>query len=387
MAEGPTVTIPKRALDIAGRLAMRGAGNVEPNPLVGAVIVRDGRVIGMGHHARFGGVHAERAAINACAARGHDARGAEMYVTLEPCTHTGKQPPCTQAVLDAGIARVVYAVADPNPVAAGGAEVLRSAGVEAVLDRSSGLAIAASEPFVHRVTSGLPWVIAKWAQTIDGRIATRTGESKWISGEGSRRRVHGLRSRVDAIVTGLGTLHADDPMLTARGVSRVRRVARRVVIDPDLEIPLGCSLVRSAPETPTIVACSKDLLSAGIAERRRAELEAAGVELFGVPEQIDSPGKLRLEMLFALLSERYGAANVMVEAGAGLLGSLFEADLICEARVYLAPLMLADAHALTAARGRVAERLSDGRRFSLRRARRVADDVELIYRRSPQAGV
>jgi diaminohydroxyphosphoribosylaminopyrimidine deaminase/5-amino-6-(5-phosphoribosylamino)uracil reductase len=377
----PETHADKPMLNLAARLAMRAAGDVEPNPMVGAVIIKDGRVIGMGHHRRFGGLHAEREALADCARRGEDPAGATVYCTLEPCVHHGKQPPCCDALVAARVARVVYARPDPADISGGGERILREAGIDARLSGASPLATRLSDPFVHRVRTGLPWVIAKWAQTIDGRIATRTGESQWISGEASRRRVHRLRARVDAILTGLGTVSADDPLLTARGVRRVRRPARRLVIDRDLDIDEDRAILRSARETPTTIVCNKDLLTAGIVEAKRARLEAMGVDFVGVPERLHDAGRLRLDMLLEAVARRHDLTNLLVEAGPGLLGSLFEDDLINEAVVYIAPVLLGDAEAMAAATGRIAERLSQGRRFTLCRAKRVGDDIELTYRR------
>lgn len=377
----PNQHTTRKMLDLAARLAWRAAGDVEPNPMVGAVIVKGGRVIGMGHHRRFGGLHAEREALADCARRGEDPRGATVYCTLEPCVHHGKQPPCCDALIGAGVERVVYARPDPAGVSGGGQQLLCDAGIEAELSDASVLATRLSDPFVHRVTTGLPWVIAKWAQTIDGRIATRTGESQWISGEGSRKRVHRLRARVDAILTGLGTVMADDPMLTARGVRRVRKKARRIVIDRDFDITDDRALLSTAKDTPTSIACHKDLLTSGIVADRRAALEAMGVQFIGVPEHLSESGRLRLDMLLEAIATQHDVTNLLVEAGPGLLGSLFEADLVCEAVVYVAPTLLGDAEAMAAATGRVTERLSEGRRFDLCRVKRVGDDVELTYRR------
>ncbi len=368
-------------LTLAARIACRAAGRVEPNPMVGAVIVRDGRLIGMGHHRRFGGLHAEREALANCIARGEDPRGATVYCTLEPCRHVGKQPPCTDALIAARVAGVVYARADPGHASGGGADVLCAAGIPCDLCPHAPNATRLSDPFVHRVTTGLPWVIAKWAQTIDGRIATRSGESKWISAPRSRARVHRLRARVDAVLTGIGTVRADDPLLTARGV-RTRRVASRVVVDADLDTPTDAALVRTARDVPTIVACSKDLLSAGIAAAKKDALEAAGVTLLGIPERSDQPGRLRLDMLLAALAERFQVTNVLLEAGAGLTGSLLDAGLVQELRVYVAPLLLGDEHAMSPASGRVADSLTQGRRFELLRAKPIGSDVELVYRQS-----
>jgi diaminohydroxyphosphoribosylaminopyrimidine deaminase/5-amino-6-(5-phosphoribosylamino)uracil reductase len=368
-------------LDLAARLGMRAGGYVEPNPMVGAVIVRAGVVLGMGHHRQFGGLHAEREALADCRKRGNDPRGATIYVTLEPCKHFGKQPPCTDALIEAGVARVVYARADPAEVSGGGAEVLRQRGIMCELNEESRLAIAISDPFVKRLKTGLPWVIAKWAQTIDGRIATRTGESKWISGEASRRRVHRLRARVDAILTGIGTVLADDPLLTARGV-KVRRVAARVVVDAGARLPLESALVKTVGEAPTIVACTE--ADSPDATARQSALAARNVRIITIPEVQRPTGErgVDLRALLLHLARDFGVATVMIEAGPRLLGSFFEGDLVDEAVVHVAGMLIGDEQAKSAAAGRVVPRLADARRFTLQRVRPVAGDVELVYRRA-----
>jgi diaminohydroxyphosphoribosylaminopyrimidine deaminase / 5-amino-6-(5-phosphoribosylamino)uracil reductase len=385
----PSAHDTKRMLDLAARLAVRGQGKVEPNPMVGAVLVRDGQIIGLGHHRQYGGPHAERDAIADCLARGLSPRGATIFVTLEPCNHHGKQPPCVDALIEAGIARVVIARRDPFPIAAGGAERLQAAGIQVEFDTSSPFAVGISEPFIKRVRSAgselvLPWVIAKWAQTIDGRSATRTGESKWISSSASRSRVHRLRGRVDAILTGIGTVLADDPELTVRSKRPPRRTPIRVVADSDLDIPLDSALVRSASKVPVVVMTARELVHAGITADRRAKLQAAGVRVIGVrgPGMVGGRGLDLRELLHTLAAE-LGVATVLVEAGAGLCGSLMDEDLIDELVVYIAPLLLGDESAKPVAIGRVAETLSSGRRFALWRAKRVGDDMELTYRRQP----
>ncbi len=368
-------------LDLAARLAWRAAGYVEPNPLVGCVIVRDGAVIGVGHHRKFGGPHAEREAIADCRRRGGDPRGSTVYVTLEPCASRGKQPPCTEALVEAGVARVVYASEDPNPAKSGGAAFLRGRGIACDFCVESEMASGLAAPFIKRITTGLPWVIAKWAQTIDGRIATRTGESKWISNDRSRARVHRLRARVDGILSGIGTIAADDPMLNARGVRRVRRNARRIVADSDLEIRLDAKVVTTAQEQPTTIFCHEELLTAAICAEKVAALRSAGVELIGLaPSPVGSRG-IDLAAGLRELVRRHQIANVMTEAGPAILGSLFEADLIDEAVVYLAPMLLGDELARAAAVGRVAESLHAARRLNLWRVKRLGDDLEISYRR------
>lgn len=371
---------------MAGRLALRAQGDVEPNPIVGCVIVRDGVVIGAGHHRKWGGAHAEREALADCRRRGNDPRGSTCYVTLEPCCHHGKTPPCTDALIEAGIGRVVYARRDPGEMSRGGAGMLAAAGIASERSGASGLAVAVGEPFVKRVVTGLPWVVAKWAQTIDGRLATRLGESKWISGEMSRRRVHRLRARVDAVLTGMGTVVADDPLLTARGVRRVRRVATRVVVDSGLDIPLGCKLVETARETPTMVQCAKENAAAAITQPKREMLERAGVRVVGAACVAGMPGRLDLTAAMRMLKDVYGFSTVMVEAGPGLLGSMIEADLVDEAVVYVAPLLLGDEMAKAVVRGRVVDSLTAGKKWRMMRMRRCGEDVELVYRRAGEVG-
>lgn len=365
------MTTPAEYLSLAARLALRAAGDVEPNPMVGAVIVKDGRVIGMGHHRKFGGPHAEREALSDCRRRGEDPRGSTVYVTLEPCCHQGKQPPCTDALVEAGVARVVAARPDPNAVSGNGGEVLKHAEIAFEYCAESQLAIDVSAPFIKRVSTGLPWVIAKWAQTLDGRIATSTGESRWISGESARRRVHRLRARVDAVVCGIGTVLADDPLLTARGVARVRRTARRVVLDRQLSIPMSSQLVRTSGQTPVTVFCDRERMG------RAGELEDAGVEVVGVP-LVD--GKLDLATAMRVLSDRHNATNVLVEAGPRVLGSLLQAGLADELLVYVAPMVLGDDAAVGSVRGMESASLAGAKRFGLRRMRRCGEDVELAYR-------
>jgi diaminohydroxyphosphoribosylaminopyrimidine deaminase/5-amino-6-(5-phosphoribosylamino)uracil reductase len=368
----------KQYLDLAARAAARAVGLVEPNPLVGAVIARDNQILGIGHHRRFGHPHAEREALANCRANNHDAAGATLFVTLEPCRHHGKQPPCTDAIIEARIAQVVYARPDPGPASGGGAELLRAAGIPTRLSAASPRATALSDPFIKRTTTGLPWVIAKWAQTIDGRIATRTGESKWISNDRSRHRVHSLRGRVDAIITGMGTVRADDPLLTPRGV-HARRSPTRVILDRDLNLDPDSQLVKTARDHRTLLASSKELIVADIVARRRDALEAAGVELLGVPESLTG---LHLPMLLDTLWNRCNLATVLIESGPGLLGALFEQDLIDEAVVYIAPLLLGDEMAKSVATGRVAASLTQGRRFTLQTKKQLNNDIELTYRRT-----
>lgn len=371
-----------RMLAIAARLAVRAAGDVEPNPLVGCVIGRrlgnEVEILGMGHHRRFGGAHAEIEALRDVEARGASARGATAWVTLEPCGHQGKTGSCAEALAHHGVRRVVMARRDPHRLASGGIERLQQEGVETVVTDASAAATRLSDPFVKRVTTGLPWVIVKWAQTMDGKIATREGASQWISGQRSRATAHRLRARVDVVMTGIGTVMADDPRLTARGVRRVRRVAKRVVIDPNLNMTRSSALVESVGEAPLIVVCDGEVLESAEGRRGRAELEERGGLVWGMER--DERG-VDLRAVMERLVGECDATNVLVEAGPGLVGRLLEGGFVDEARVYTGPLMLGDEAAPGAARGRFAPSLSDGARFELERVKRVGGDVLGVWRR------
>ncbi|MFO0962341.1 MAG: bifunctional diaminohydroxyphosphoribosylaminopyrimidine deaminase/5-amino-6-(5-phosphoribosylamino)uracil reductase RibD [Phycisphaerales bacterium] len=354
-------------MERAARIAGRGHGLVEPNPMVGCVIVApDGTEIAEGYHRRLGGPHAEVEALRRAGAR---ARGATAVVTLEPCNHHGRTGPCSAALREAGVARVVYACADPHPQAAGGAAALAAAGIE-VLHLPCAAAERVTAPFLHRVRTGLPWVTVKWAQTLDGRIATRTGASQWISGERSRAMVHRERGRVDAILTGIGTVIADDPLLTAR-TPNPRRIPRRVVWDPRLELPESGRLATTAREAPCIAACTPETLEAR--GERAAKLRALGVDVRAAQE----PGALLRE----LAGE--GVSTVLVEAGGGLVGALLRARLVNELSVFVAPRLLGDDQARGPMRGGAPEQIADGLDLELVDARRRGDDMLLRYRVPP----
>lgn len=378
-APGAHDRLARPMLDLAARAAARAAGLVEPNPLVGAVVVggasgpAPGRVIGVGHHRIYGGPHAEVEALADCRRRGHDPRGGTMYVTLEPCAHWGKQPPCVDAVLAAGVARVVAAREDPNPLAAGGAAALRAAGVAVEFTHVSRAATRLCDAFVKRVTTGLPHVIAKWAQTIDGKVATRDGESKWISSARSRLRVHRLRARVDAILTGAGTVRADDPTLTARGVP-LRRTARRVVIDPRLTLDPASKVFCGLDAAPTTLVTAEGHATEGVLQHLRER----GVQVWAMPAP---DGEIDVRVVLRRLLQEYDASNVLVEAGPRLLGRLFREDLIDECQVYLGPLLLGDHLAADPAEAGPAPALAAARRFELLDLRRIGDDARLVYRR------
>jgi len=313
----------RRALE----LAALGEGYVEPNPMVGCVIVQGAEIIGEGWHRRFGEAHAE---IEALRMAGSRAAGATLVVTLEPCCHCGKTPPCTRAILQAGIRRVVVARRDPfPPVDGGGLAELRSAGVEVEVGSLEAEARRLNAPYLKLLETGLPWVIAKWAMTLDGKTATRTGASRWISSEQSRRVAHALRGRVDAILVGRETALLDDPLLTAR--PRGARLALRVVADSLGSLPSESQLARTAREVPVMIAVGPEA-----PEKDRRRLAGAGCEVFVCRSTSHAA---RLDELLGELGRRR-MTNVLVEGGGRLTGSLLDAGRIDEVHVFIAPKLI-----------------------------------------------
>jgi diaminohydroxyphosphoribosylaminopyrimidine deaminase/5-amino-6-(5-phosphoribosylamino)uracil reductase len=347
--------------------------------MVGCVLVRSGRVVGEGWHRRFGDAHAEVATIDNCRKRGDDPRGCTAFVTLEPCAHQGKTPPCTDALIAAGVAQVCVAMLDPSAQVDGrGVAQLRDAGIGVTVGVCDEEARQLNEPYIKRVTTGLPWVIAKWAQTLDGAIAAADGTSKWISGRDSRRLVHRLRARMDAVIVGIGTAIADDPTLTARGVP-MRRRARRVVVDPQLRLTERARLIATLDKSnPVTVAVDQRVLADP--PQRMQQLAARGVEFVGLPPAAENDRQLDLCPLLQHLAQARSATNVLVEGGGRLLGTLFDQQLVDQIVAFVAPKLLADENALWAARGRTPRSLDGAHRLELRSVKRVAGDVMLDYR-------
>ncbi|HEX6021403.1 MAG TPA: bifunctional diaminohydroxyphosphoribosylaminopyrimidine deaminase/5-amino-6-(5-phosphoribosylamino)uracil reductase RibD [Solirubrobacter sp.] len=351
-------------------LAEGGRGRTSPNPLVGAVIVRDGQVLGEGFHAELGGLHAERAAIDSAAG---DVRGATMYVSLEPCCHTGRTPPCTEAILQAGIRRVVVGSDDPTEKAAGrGLGILRDEGVE--VDLADGeLAARArrlNQPFRKHARTGRPWVLFKSAMTLDGKVATRTGDSKWISGEDSRRLSHRWRAEVDAVAVGIGTALADDPQLTAR-IEGVTRQPRRIVFDSEARLPLDSQLVRGAGEVPLTVVVTR------AAPRTAVDaLEVAGAEIV-VATGANEPDRVRNALAQLGTAE---ITSILLEGGPHLAGAFLDAGEVDEIRLFLAPVVLGGSSARDPLEGEGAERIAAAVRALSLDCERVADDVLITAR-------
>ncbi len=331
-------------------LAMHGLGSVEPNPMVGCVIVREGEIVGQGFHERFGEPHAE---VNALDEAGDRAAGATVYVTLEPCCHHGKTPPCTQSLVRAGVKRMVIAVQDPFAEVCGrGIAELKAAGIQCDIGTRGAEANWILAPYRKLIETRRPWVIAKWAMTLDGKLATRTGNSQWISSEASRAVVHQLRGRVDAVIVGSGTARLDDPLLTARpaSFSDVKRTATRLVVDSAATLPLDSRLVQTAADVPVLVAVGDEARS-----ESRQRLTAAGVEVF------PCAGTTHEQRIASLLEElgRRRMTNVLVEGGSQLLGALFDLRAVDEVHVFIAPKFAGGAAAPSPVGGTGSERMAD----------------------------
>jgi diaminohydroxyphosphoribosylaminopyrimidine deaminase / 5-amino-6-(5-phosphoribosylamino)uracil reductase len=360
-------------LSRAIELARRGVGRVQPNPLVGAVIARDGDVLGEGWHAEHGGPHAEVAAIADC--DGADLTGATLYVSLEPCCHQGKTPPCTDAVLAAGLGRVVVGSDDPTEKASGrGLGILRDEGVE--VDVANGeLAAEArllNQGFRKHARTGRPWVLFKSAMTLDGKVATPTGDSKWISSPASRELAHVWRSGVDAVVVGIGTALADDPQLTARLVADPpQRQPRRVVFDSTARLPLDSQLVAAASELPLSVVVSRAAPRSGT-----DALEMAGVDVI-VATGENEPARVRSAL--DQLGER-DIVSILLEGGPHLAGAFFDAGEIDEVRLFLAPLLLGGRAARDPLEGEGVERISEALRALTLDCSRSGEDVLVTAR-------
>ncbi len=330
-------------LRLAFDLAEAGEGDTSPNPLVGAVVVRDGEIVGRGAHRTFGGPHAEVLALDEA---GDRARGATLYVTLEPCAHHGKTPPCTARILESGVARVVAATEDPNSLVSGrGIAALRAAGLDVEVGRMRDVALRQNEIFFTLIRTGRPFVHLKLATSLDGRIATRTGDARWITGEEARVYAHRLRRRNAAVLVGIGTVLADDPELTVRHV--VGRQPIPVILDAEGRIPVGARL--AAGGRSPIVAVRQ------IASARKAELEAAGCRVWELPA---SDGRIDLAQLLARLGQE-AIDSVLIEGGGETAASFLEADLVDRVTFLVAPLLIGGRTAIPAIGGAGPEKIGD----------------------------
>jgi diaminohydroxyphosphoribosylaminopyrimidine deaminase / 5-amino-6-(5-phosphoribosylamino)uracil reductase len=347
-------------------LALQGRGRVSPNPLVGAVVARDGDVLGEGWHTAYGAPHAEVEALRA--ASGADLADATLYISLEPCCHTGKQPPCTDAIVAAGVRRVVIASDDPTEKASGrGLGILRDEGiaVEVADGELAARARLLNQPFRKHARTGRPWVLFKSAMTLDGKVATRAGDSKWISGEESRRRAHRWRAECDAVAVGIGTALADDPQLTAR-IEGVARQPRRIVFDATARLPLDSQLVAAAPEIPLTVVVSR------AAPRSATDaLETHGAEV------VVATGEHEQARVCSALDQlgAAGVGSVLLEGGPRLAGAFLDAGEIDELRLFLAPLVLGGRTARDPLEGEGVETISEALRALTLECERVGEDL------------
>jgi len=346
----------EKYMQMALKLAQRGIGSVEPNPAVGAILVKANQVIGRGWHKKFGGPHAEINALADCKKLAVSPQGATMYVTLEPCRHQGKTAPCTDAIIAAGLAKVVVATIDPSKHASGaGLEQLRNAGIEVRTGVCEAESKLLNAPFIKFATTSKCWVILKWAQSIDGKLSYPEGnKERWISNEQSRKDVQNLRRRVQGILVGIDTVIADNPLLTARPVRSVHRSfasfpegltsngarpsrdkkATRIVLDSRLRIPLDCKLLATAKKTPVLIVTSEEAIETN--PKRRERITKKGAEVIAYP---DTQGRSNLYFLIDELSNR-GIAQLLVEGGPTVAASFLKEQLVDEICVYIAPKIL-----------------------------------------------
>jgi diaminohydroxyphosphoribosylaminopyrimidine deaminase/5-amino-6-(5-phosphoribosylamino)uracil reductase len=349
----------KRALKAAAHYE----GKTSPNPPVGAVLVKDGRIVGEGAHKGPGKPHAEAAALASCSAA--DARGAELYVTLEPCSHHGRTPPCTDALIAAGVRRVVIGMADPNPdVRGGGARILRDAGIDVAVEGMGREVQRFYEAYTKFVTTKTPFVTLKAALTLDGRIATATGDSKWISSEPSRRLVHRMRAKSDAVLVGVGTVTADDPLLTVRMVRG--RDPMRVIVDPDLKTPPGARMFSEGTGAVVIGAAK------GADKKRESELAARGARIVHCPRTDD--GLLSIEALLTELG-RLDVMRLLVEGGANIFTYFITRAIFDKIVLIYAPKILTGSDGLGLTVGRGHQRIADAVAVSEMTVGRLGGDV------------
>lgn len=361
-------TIPReveRFMSLALKLARRALGRTSPNPAVGAVLVKHGKVVGVGYHHAAGEPHAEVEAIRSA---GPDAKGAELFVTLEPCNHHGRTPPCTQAILKAGIKTVWYGMDDPNPgVRGGGAKTLTDAGVEVVGHVSEKRCIRVNEVYVTNVTLRRPFVFLKLAMSLDGRIATRTGESQWITSDASRRKVHRIRDRVSAIMVGIGTVLTDNPTLTTRLRNGRGRDPLRVVADSDLRTPVDAKIFNASSDAGVIIATKENPPA-----DRRILLEKRGASILTTKgkDQVDLQ-----DLMFRLYP--MGVTSLMIEGGSGLAWAALEAQVVDRCLFFYAPIIIGGESAPSGVGGIGINKLDEAARLVDVRSFRVGPDILL----------
>lgn len=369
----------KKYMERAIELAKKGIGAVNPNPLVGAVIVKDNKIIGEGYHTKYGELHAEREALADAERRGEDVKGADMYVTLEPCSHTGKQPPCTEAIISAGINRVYVGSNDPNPLVAGnGIWQLRMAEVEVVTNCMKDECDAINTVFFHYITTNTPYVVYKYAMTMDGKICTKTGESRWVSNEQSRHMVQTYRNEFMAIMVGINTVLEDDPLLSCRlekeSEDMVVRNPIRIILDSDLRIPMDSKIVQTGKEIKTYIVS----LSENEKKNRHKirELKDKGIGTLLIPA--DDDGKIGLDKLMSQLGKMHIDA-VLLEGGGTLAWSMINAGYVNEVRAFIAPKIFGGMKAKTPVTGSGIDDISLAKEFELRDLQNIDGDIFAHY--------
>lgn len=346
-------------------LAAKGRGTTTPNPMVGAVIVKEGRVIGEGYHIRAGEGHAE---VNAFKNATEDVAGATMYVTLEPCSHYGKTPPCADRIIEKGIGRVVVAAMDPNPLVAGrGIQKIRDAGIPVTTGVLEAASVRLNEVFMKYIVTGKPFVLLKAAMSLDGKIATAEGESQWISCETSRKEVHRLRHELTAVMVGIGTVLADDPMLNCRIAGS--RQPKRIIVDSHLAIPEDLKLVRSAGEYPLIIATLETSDS-----QKKDRLKARGAEILEI--QADGGGHVDLQQLMAVLGGMK-IDSILLEGGGRLAEGALKAGIVDKVQFYIAPMLIGGAAAKTPVEGDGIQALSQSWKITDWTAEKIGDDLKV----------
>ena len=364
-------------------LAKKGSGHVNPNPLVGAVIVRDGEIIGEGYHECYGQLHAERNAIANAKKRWNSLEGSTIYVTLEPCCHYGKTPPCTEAIIEEKIARVVVGSDDPNPLVSGkGFQMLREKGIEVIPHFLKEECDAMNHVFFHYIRTGTPYVAMKYAMTMDGKIACYTGDSKWVTGEESRAHVQTLRNHYKGIMAGIGTVLADDPMLNCR--IEGGRDPIRIITDSHLRIPMDSQLVRTAGQQPLIVACLPDA-----DEEKAAQLQEKGVEVLRIPgvTTADITEEQKEVISLPVLMKELGARKIdgiLLEGGGQLNASALQAGIVDRIYCYIAPKIFGGAQAKTPVEGQGLTRAADAWQFNRIGMQEFGQDILLEYEKAQE---
>ena len=364
-------------------LAKKGSGHVNPNPLVGAVIVRDGEIIGEGYHECYGQLHAERNAIANAKKRGNSLEGSTIYVTLEPCCHYGKTPPCTEAIIEEKIARVVVGSDDPNPLVSGkGFQMLREKGIEVIPHFLKEECDPMNHVFFHYIRTGTPYVAMKYAMTMDGKIACYTGDSKWVTGEESRAHVQTLRNHYKGIMAGIGTVLADDPMLNCR--IEGGRDPIRIIADSHLRIPMDSQLVRTAGQQSLIVACLPDA-----DEEKAVQLQEKGVEVLRIPgvTTADITEEQKEVISLPVLMKELGARKIdgiLLEGGGQLNESALQAGIVDRIYCYIAPKIFGGAQAKTPVEGQGLTRAADAWQFKRIGMQEFGQDILLEYEKAQE---